>query len=219
MREHGKRYRAAATAIEHRKFYSPREAVEKVKTAATAKFDESVDIAVRLGVDPKHADQIVRGTVSLPHGTGKTVRVLAITSGDKAKEATPVPDAADSDTPRVEISAPFSSNGDPIPGVSSGQSVSQIAFKLEKDGDVPDDLIKLDDGYAIIQLKEKSAATKTQFEGERDTFVSAMLAAKQADALNGYVAKLRESARSEIKLNEAYSKPPEKEKQSEGEED
>jgi len=87
MREHGKRYRAAATAIEHRKFYSPREAVEKVKTAATAKFDESVDIAVRLGVDPKHADQIVRGTVSLPHGTGKTVRVLAITSGDKAKEA------------------------------------------------------------------------------------------------------------------------------------
>jgi len=139
--------------------------------------------------------------------------------GDKAKEATPVPDAADSDTPRVEISAPFSSNGDPIPGVSSGQSVSQIAFKLEKDGDVPDDLIKLDDGYAIIQLKEKSAATKTQFEGERDTFVSAMLAAKQADALNGYVAKLRESARSEIKLNEAYSKPPEKEKQSEGEED
>jgi len=87
MRAHGKRYRAAATVIEHLKLYSPREAVEKVKAAATAKFDESVDIAVRLGVDPKHADQIVRGTVSLPHGTGKAVRVLAITSGDKAKEA------------------------------------------------------------------------------------------------------------------------------------
>ncbi len=87
MRTHGKRYRAAATVIEHLKLYSPREAVEKVKAAATAKFDESVDIAVRLGVDPKHADQIVRGTVSLPHGTGKAVRVLAITSGDKAKEA------------------------------------------------------------------------------------------------------------------------------------
>jgi large subunit ribosomal protein L1 len=58
-----------------------------VKEAAFAKFDESVDIAVRLGVDPKHADQVVRGTVVLPHGTGKTVRVLAIAQGDKAKEA------------------------------------------------------------------------------------------------------------------------------------
>jgi len=58
-----------------------------VKAAAFAKFDESVDIAVRLGVDPKHADQIVRGTVSLPHGTGKKVRVLVIAQGEKAKEA------------------------------------------------------------------------------------------------------------------------------------
>jgi len=61
--------------------------VEKVKATAYAKFDESVDIAVRLGVDPKHADQIVRGTVSLPHGTGKKIRVLVIAQGDKAKEA------------------------------------------------------------------------------------------------------------------------------------
>ena len=87
MRAHGKRYRAAATVIEHLKLYSPREAVEKVKAAATAKFDESVDIAVRLGVDPKHADQIVRGTVSLPHGTGRKIRVLVIAQGDKVKEA------------------------------------------------------------------------------------------------------------------------------------
>jgi len=58
-----------------------------VKSSAYAKFDESVDIAVRLGVDPKHADQIVRGTVALPHGTGKKVRVLVITQGEKAKEA------------------------------------------------------------------------------------------------------------------------------------
>jgi len=58
-----------------------------VKATAYAKFDESVDIAVRLGVDPKHADQIVRGTVSLPHGTGKKVRVLVIAQGEKAKEA------------------------------------------------------------------------------------------------------------------------------------
>jgi large subunit ribosomal protein L1 len=86
MRIHGKRFQTAAATLE-RRFYPAREAVEQVKKAAFAKFDESVDIAVRLGVDPKHADQIVRGTVSLPNGTGKTVRVLAITSGDKAKEA------------------------------------------------------------------------------------------------------------------------------------
>jgi large subunit ribosomal protein L1 len=87
MRTHGKHYRAAVGTLEPRQVYAAREAVEKVKSVAFAKFDESVDVAVRLGVDPKHADQIVRGTVSLPNGTGKTVRVLAITSGDKAKEA------------------------------------------------------------------------------------------------------------------------------------
>lgn len=86
MRVHGKLFRAAVGTVEQR-FYAPREAVERVKATAFAKFDESVDIAVRLGVDPKHADQIVRGTVSLPNGTGKTVRVLAIAAGDKAKEA------------------------------------------------------------------------------------------------------------------------------------
>jgi large subunit ribosomal protein L1 len=86
MRAHGKRFATAAATLEQR-FYPAREAVEQVKKAAFAKFDESVDVAVRLGVDPKHADQIVRGTVSLPNGTGKTVRVLAIAAGDKAKEA------------------------------------------------------------------------------------------------------------------------------------
>ena len=87
MRVHGKQYRTAAATLEPRKLYSLREAVDKVKSAAYAKFDESVDVAVRLGVDPKHADQIVRGTVTMPHGTGKTLRVLAIAGGDKAKEA------------------------------------------------------------------------------------------------------------------------------------
>ena len=87
MRTHGKRYQAAAATIDRLTFYAPQDAVEKVKAGATAKFDESVDVAVRLGVDPKHADQIVRGTVSLPNGTGKTIRVLAIAQGDKAKEA------------------------------------------------------------------------------------------------------------------------------------
>ncbi len=83
----GKRYSAVAELREQSKQYGLREALEIVKKAASAKFDESVDAAIRLNVDPRHADQIVRGTVNLPHGTGKTVRVLAIAQGDKAREA------------------------------------------------------------------------------------------------------------------------------------
>src|SRR5712691_6310095 len=98
MHLRGKKYRTAVATLEPRRVYGPREAVERVKAAAYAAFDESVDIAVRLGVDPKHADQIVRGTVTLPHGTGKTVRVLVITQGEKAKEA----EAAGADAVGVE---------------------------------------------------------------------------------------------------------------------
>ena len=98
MRAHGKKFRAAVGQLEPRRLYPAKDAVEKVKAAAFAKFDESVDVAVRLGVDPKHADQIVRGTVSLPHGTGKSIRVLVIAQGDKAKEA----EAAGADAVGVE---------------------------------------------------------------------------------------------------------------------
>ncbi len=83
----GKRYRAGTELREQSQQYQLREALEIVKKAASAKFDETVDAVVRLNVDPRHADQIVRGTVNLPHGTGKTVRVLAIAQGDKAREA------------------------------------------------------------------------------------------------------------------------------------
>jgi large subunit ribosomal protein L1 len=87
MREHGKKYETAAKKRDIAMDYQPKQALEIVKTAAYAKFDETVEIAVRLGVDPRHADQAVRGTVVLPAGTGKTVRVLVIAQGDKAKEA------------------------------------------------------------------------------------------------------------------------------------
>ncbi len=86
MAKHGKNYRASAEAIEQRT-YSLTEAVELVKEKAYAKFDEGVDIAIRLGVDPRHADQMVRGTVPLPHGTGKQVRVAVFATGEKVKEA------------------------------------------------------------------------------------------------------------------------------------
>lgn len=87
MRTHGKKYRAAATKRDVNATYQARQALELVKTGAFAKFDETVEVAVRLGVDPRHADQVVRGTVVLPAGTGSTVRVLVIAAGDKAREA------------------------------------------------------------------------------------------------------------------------------------
>ena len=84
---HGKKYRSAEKNRDVAAAYLPKQALEIVKKSAFAKFDETVEVAVRLGVDPKHADQVVRGTVVLPAGTGKSVRVLVIATGDKAKEA------------------------------------------------------------------------------------------------------------------------------------
>jgi large subunit ribosomal protein L1 len=87
MRTHGKKYTAAAKNRDIATTYAPRQALEIVKKSSFAKFDETVEVAVRLGVDPRHADQVVRGTVVLPAGTGKSVRVLVIAAGDRAREA------------------------------------------------------------------------------------------------------------------------------------
>ena len=82
-----KAYRQVAELIDADKFYSPLEAATIAKQASPTKFDGTVEVAMRLGVDPRKADQMVRGTVSLPHGTGKTVRVIVFATGDKAAEA------------------------------------------------------------------------------------------------------------------------------------
>lgn len=87
MAKRGKKYQEAAKLIDENQYYEPEEAVELVKKTATAKFDETVEVAIRLGVDPKRQDQAVRGVVVLPHGTGKTQRVLVFAKGEKAKEA------------------------------------------------------------------------------------------------------------------------------------
>lgn len=87
MARHGKQYANAAATIDRATPLTPTEALERVKENAYAKFDETVELAVRLGVDPRHADQIVRGTVVLPAGTGRTVRILVLAQGDKAREA------------------------------------------------------------------------------------------------------------------------------------
>ena len=83
----GKKYLEIAKLVETGKLYEVKEALELVLKTRTAKFTETVEVALRLGVDPRHADQQVRGTVVLPHGTGKTVKVLAITSGANIEKA------------------------------------------------------------------------------------------------------------------------------------
>jgi large subunit ribosomal protein L1 len=87
MSIHGKRFRAIVESYDRAKLYDAAEATSIVKRNAKAKFDETVEIHIKLGVDPKKSDQNVRGTVLLPHGTGRTVRVIAFAKGDKAKEA------------------------------------------------------------------------------------------------------------------------------------
>jgi large subunit ribosomal protein L1 len=87
MGQHGKKFRNSSAKVDRTKRYSLEDACKLVPETKVAKFDESVDIAVRLGVDPKHADQMVRGAVVLPHGTGKSQRVVVVAKGDKANEA------------------------------------------------------------------------------------------------------------------------------------
>jgi large subunit ribosomal protein L1 len=87
MAEHGKRYQDAAKLVDRTKIYSIDEAVALAKETSNTKFDASVEAHLRLGVDPRHADQMVRGTVVLPHGTGKVVRVVVFAQGEKAQEA------------------------------------------------------------------------------------------------------------------------------------
>jgi large subunit ribosomal protein L1 len=83
----GKRYRQAAELVDRDQQYAPAEAVRLLKQFPAAKFDETVELALRLGVDPRKAEQMIRGTVNLPHGTGRSVRVAAFAQGDKAREA------------------------------------------------------------------------------------------------------------------------------------
>ena len=87
MPKHGKKYRAAVAQVDKNRLYSPHDAIDLLKKISYSAFDGTVEVHMHLGVDPRHADQMVRGTAVLPHGTGRTVRVLVFAQGDKAREA------------------------------------------------------------------------------------------------------------------------------------
>jgi large subunit ribosomal protein L1 len=98
MADHGKRYNALVKDVDPKEVYDVADAIERAKNTASTKFVETVDVAVRLGVDPRHGDQMVRGTTNLPHGTGKVRRVAVFAKGEKAAEA----EAAGADTVGAE---------------------------------------------------------------------------------------------------------------------
>lgn len=129
MANKGKRYRAAAEGVDPLQEHSLADAVKLVKEKATAKFDETVELAVNLGVDPRHADQMVRGAIQLPNGTGKSVRVAVFARGDKAEEAT----AAGADVVGAEELAEQIQKGDmPFERVIASPDMMAVVGRLGK---------------------------------------------------------------------------------------
>ena len=115
----------------------------------------------------------------------------------------------DPDRPQAQSSNAVNRGGDPIPALSPENTgiVSKFAFAA-KDGETLPDLLRTDDAFIVVQLKEHKAATKDEFDKDRDTYVQTLLAAKQAEALSLYVKRLREAAKSEIKIDESYLADP-----------
>lgn len=124
---------------------------------------------------------------------------------DDEKEAA-APVKRHHDEPVVETTSPFGETGDPIDGLKPGQNAAAIAFSLDKPGSVPGDVLAMEDGYAVIALKEKKIASDEEWKEQRDFYLSAMRGAKQQDALVGYVRRLRAAAQDEIEVNTAFTK-------------
>jgi len=133
--------------------------------------------------------------------------------GDKEKQA----GEGDKGRPKVETSEPFAPDGRPLADAARDANVAAMAFKLEKPGQVAPDLVKMADGYAIIQLKEKKAATREAFDKEREAYMERLQKRKGEDLLANYIARLRNQARSETRINEGFVKEPEKGKPGEEE--
>src|SRR6266496_5927073 len=127
MSENGKSYRAALAKVDRNQRYLLEDSLRLVKDTARAKFDETVEMAIRLGVDPRQADQNIRGTVTLPHGMGKPVRVLAFAKGEKEKEA-------------QEAGADFVGNDDLIKKISEGwlEFDKTVAFFFQAEDGIRD---------------------------------------------------------------------------------
>ena len=153
----GKSYRAAAEKIDRERFYSPLEAVRLAKDTSTTKYDATVEVAIRLGVDPRKADQMVRGTVNLPHGTGKSPRVIVFATGDKAAEAAAAgADVVGSDDLVARITEGFLEFDAAVATPDQMAKVGRIARILGPRGLMPNPktgTVTLDVGKAVRDIK------------------------------------------------------------------
>jgi large subunit ribosomal protein L1 len=207
-----KAYRAVADLIEPDKIYSPLEAANIARQATPTKFDSTVEVAMRLGVDPRKADQIVRGTVSLPHGTGKTARVIVFATGDKAEEARAAgADKVGSDDLIAEITEGFLDFDAAIATPDQMAKVGRIARILGPRGLMPNPktgTVTTDVAKAVSDIKggkinfrvDKQANLhlvigKTSFDAERlvENYAAALeevLRAKPSAAKGKYLKKV-----------------------------
>ena len=229
----GKRMKAGLAAVDRNEYYTVVDAVKLLKEHAKAKFDETVDIAMNLGVDPKHADQMVRGVVALPHGTGKTMRVAVFAKGDKAKEA----QDAGADLVGAEDLAEKINGGEmgfdrviatpdmmgvvgrlgkvlgprglmPNPKLGTVTADVKNAVKNAKAGEVQFRVEKAGVVHAGIG---KASFTAQQLQDNVKAFVDAIVKAKPAGAKGNYIKKVSVSSTMgpgiKINLADAVAKP------------
>lgn len=153
----------------------------------------------------------VKAGKSLDDAVAAELASLDARAAKLSKKGQKVGAAAKDARPRVEVSASFASDGEPISGAASNAHVADTAFRLAKKGDAPDDVVKLDDGYAVFTLDEKSTVTRDDFAKERERYLEMLTTMRQADALAVYVERLRDAAKNDVKVNEAFTKAPETE--------
>jgi large subunit ribosomal protein L1 len=210
--QHSRRYKTYKEQVDRTRYHSLKEAVKIMKANSHCKFDESVEVAARLGVDPKHADQMVRGTVALPHGTGKTIRVLVFAAGEKETEA-------------KEAGADFVGNNDLVEKIQGGwldfdvavatpdmmKVIGRLGKILGTRGLMPNPkagTVTMDIGKTVRELKAGRieyrvdrqaniavAVGKVSFSEEAIaenvmTFVDALVKAKPASAKGQYIKSL-----------------------------
>jgi peptidyl-prolyl cis-trans isomerase D len=180
------------------------EAAKAVRASAAAGKTMDEALAAWRATLPTRAAATNQGAG--PRGDDKKKKEKEKKEGDDAKEEAAAPVKRHHDEPVVETTMPFGETGDPIDGLKPGQNAAAIAFSLDKPGSVPGDVLALEDGYAVIALKEKKIASDEEWKEQRDFYLSAMRGAKQQDALVGYVRRLREAAKEEIKVNTAFTK-------------
>jgi large subunit ribosomal protein L1 len=205
----GKKFKAATAKVDSSRLYDVPEAVGLVKSAAFAKFNETVEVSLRLGVDPKHADQMVRGTVVLPHGTGSTIRVAVVASGEKVREAEEAgADVAGGDDLVAKIQGGFLDFEALIATPDMMKSLGRLGKVLGPRGLMPNPkagTVTFDVGKAVKELKagkiefrvDKTAIIhcpvgKVSFEAKQlventEALLSAVARAKPAAAKGKYV--------------------------------